>query len=310
MWLDRAVPVVIAILVELAYGCRESPAELSPVSLDAAAVTSQPSALSGPSSPLQGGATGAGAQRRTGVVGMIFHAAHDQKLAHEQAGALESIDASLGAADDGVKRALHTLEVHVAAAIRAGKVDPKAIAPDYAALDAATKDRDEKQAAALGALRGLLTPAQRADLVLAVRARRAAHSLRPPGAPDEDVDDWTQQRLDRLTETVGLDGGQQKKVAALLAKSALPRAQELKARKDVEKARGDALLRAFQVDELFDARALDAGRISERSGEDLIEREDVFLGQLVGVLTPAQREKLAASREAPGPAGDLREPAP
>jgi hypothetical protein len=301
MRLDRAAPVVLAISVELVCGCRQSPAEPPPPSLDAAAVTLQSSAPMSPS-PLPRGVNDAGTQRRTGAVGMIFHAARDLTLSREQAGALDSIDASLGAADDGVKRALRAHEAHVAAGIRAGKVDPKTMAPDYAALDAATQDRDEKQAAALGALRGLLTPAQREDLVLAVRARRAAHSLRPPGAPDEDADDWTQQRLDRLTETVGLDDGEQKKVAALLAKSTLPRAQELKARKDAEKARGDALLRAFQVDELFDARTLDAGRISERSGEDLIEREDVFLGQLVGVLTPAQREELAASREAPGPA--------
>lgn len=227
---------------------------------------------------------------------MIFHAAHDLTLTPEQASALASIDGSLRASDDGVRAALRSLEAHVVAGIRAGKLDPKTTAPDYAALDAATKDRADQQAAALGMLRGLLSPAQREDLVLAVRARRAAHSIRPPDVPEDDGD-WTRRRLNHLSEALALDEGQRKKVAVLLARSSLPGAQELKARKDAEKARADALLRAFQLDDFFDARMLDAGGIAERSGEDLIEGEDAFLGQLLGVLTPAQREKLAASRE-------------
>jgi hypothetical protein len=284
------------VLVVCACACRQSPAELSATSNDAASL---PPPLAKPSAPAD-----AGSPRRTGLVGMIFHAARDLTLTPEQASALDGIDASLRASDDGVRSALRVLEAHVVAGIRAGKLDPTTTSPDYAALAVATKDRADKQAAALGMLRGILTPTQREELVLAVRARRAAHAIRLPGAPDEDTEDWTQRRLERLGETLGLDDGQKKKVAALLARSSLPGAQDVKARKDAEKARGDALLMAFQHDELFDARSLDGGAIAARSGEDLIEGEDAFLGQLVTVLTPAQREKLAASRERRGSPGE------
>jgi Spy/CpxP family protein refolding chaperone len=235
---------------------------------------------------------------------MIFHAARDLTLTPEQASALDQIDAMLHASDEGVRNALRSLEAHVVAGIRAGKLDPKTTRPDYAALDAAARDRADQQAAALGMLRGLLTPAQREELVLAVRARRAAHAIRPPDLPDDDTGDWTQRRLDQLSETLALDDAQKKKVAALLTKSALPRAQDIKARKDAEKARGDALLSAFQHDQFFDARSVDGGAIAARSSEDLIEGEDAFLGQLLTVLTPAQREKLAASREGRGSPGE------
>jgi hypothetical protein len=235
---------------------------------------------------------------------MILHAARDLALTREQASVLDGVDASVRASDDAVRGALRSLEAHVVAGIRAGKLDPKTTAPDYVALGVATKDRADKQAAALDTLRGILSPAQREELVLAVRARRAAHAIRLPGAPDEETDDWMQRRLELLGETLGLDEGQQKKVAALLAKSALPGAQDVKARKDAEKARGDALLSAFQHDEFFDERSVDGGAIAARSGEELIEGEDAFLGRLVTVLTPSQREKLAASREGRGPPGE------
>jgi Spy/CpxP family protein refolding chaperone len=300
MRLDRTAAVARAALagaVAWACACRQSPAEPSTASVDAASIHAAGAA------PVVRAAADAGPLRRTGLVGMIFHAAHDLTLTPDQASALASIDGSLGVSDEGVRSALRSLEAHVVAGIRAGKLDPKTTAPDYAALDGATKDRADRQAAALGTLRGLLTPPQREDLVLAVRARRAAHSLRPPDAPEDDGD-WTQRRLDRLGETLDLDEAQKKKVAALLAKSALPRAQDVKARKDAEKTRGDALLRAFQADEFFDARAIDGGAIAERAGEDFIEGEDAFLGQLLGVLTPAQREKLAASREGRTPAAE------
>jgi hypothetical protein len=55
-------------------------------------------------------------------------------------------------------------------------------------------------------------------------------------------------------------------------------------------------LKGFAKDESFDARKVDLGSTS-RPGEALVEREEEFLARLVGVLTPAQREALATSRE-------------
>jgi hypothetical protein len=228
---------------------------------------------------------------------MIFHAAHDVDLTPDQSAALDSIEGSLRPSEDGARKALRTLRSDIVAGIRAGKLPANVMAADYAALAAATKERGDEQAVALNGLRSLLTGPQREELALAVRARRAAHALRPPDAPDDTASNWTQERLDRLTDALDLDQAQRHKVQAMLSQGALPGAGDIKARKDAEKARADALLNAFTQDEAFDARRLDVGGSASRSGEALIEREDAFLGRLVAVLTPTQREKLAAARE-------------
>jgi hypothetical protein len=235
--------------------------------------------------------------RRTGIAGMIFHAAHDIELTPEQSSALDSIEASLKPSEDGARKALRTLRSDIVAGIRAGKLTAKVMAADRAALDAATKERADRQAVALNGLRALLAQPQRDDIALAVRARRAAHALRPPDSPDDTASDWTQQRLDRLTDTLGLDEAQRRRVGAMLDGGGLPRVGDIKARKDAEAARADVLLNAFARDDSFDARKLDIGGSASRSGEVLIQREGEFLGRLVGVLTPAQREMLAATRE-------------
>jgi hypothetical protein len=249
--------------------------------------------------PPQSGPTAtadAGAPRRTGVTGMILHAAHDLTLTPEQSTALDSIEASLRPSEDAARDALSALRSHIVAGIRAGNLSARVTTADYAALRAATKQRADRQAVALNGLRALLSPEQREQLVLAVRARHAAHSLRPPDAPDDTAGDWTQKRLERLTDTLGLDDAQHRKVGALLAASGLPGGDDVKARKGAETARNEALLKGFANDESFDARKVDLGSTS-RPGEALMGREEEFLARLVGVLTPAQRETLAASRE-------------
>lgn len=235
--------------------------------------------------------------RRTGFLGMIFHAAHDLTLTGEQSTAVDAIEAALRAADDAARGASRAVQSDLAAGIRAGKLDTVKLGADYAALDAAAKERTDRQATALDALHAVLAPAQREDLTLAVRARQAAHALRPPDEPDEVASDWTQRRLDRLTDDLGLDPAQRQKVAALLAKSALPSPEEMKARKDAATARTEAILRAFSREDTFDATKLDLRVGTSQSPHELVEREAGFLGRLVVVLRPEQREKLAASRE-------------
>ncbi len=235
--------------------------------------------------------------RRTGFVGMLFHAAGDLTLTGEQSSAIGEIEASLRTADDAAKGASRALQSDLAAGIRAGKIDAAKTRADYAALDAAAKQRTDRQAVALNALHAALDPAQRDDLSLAVRARQAAHALRPPDELDEVEGDWTQRRLDRLTDDLGLDAAQRQKVGALLAKSGLPDSAEMKARKDAATAHADEILRAFSRDEAFDATKLDLRVGASEGPHELVEREARFLGQLIVVLKPEQREKLAASRE-------------
>lgn len=277
-------PVALASLVALASSCHRANPEPSP------AVAPEDAEPPPPPPPAKG-------PRRTGFVGMLFHAAHDLTLTGEQSSAVGQIEASLRTADDATKGAARALQADLAAGIRAGKLDAVKTRADYAAIDAAAKQREDRQAIALNALHAALDPAQRDELSLAVRARQAAHALRPPDEMDEVEGDWAQRRLDRLTDDLGLDAAQRPKVAALLAKSGLPDSAEMKARKDAATARADEILRAFSHDEAFDATKLDLRVGASQVPHELIEREARFLGQLIFVLKPEQREKLAASRE-------------
>ena len=301
MRLDRTAPLApaaLAALVVWACACKRAPAEPPTASADASSRAARCARRPARSAIRDRSVVPA-------LVGMIFHAARDLTLSPEQTRALDRIDASLRAADDAVRSALRTLEAHVVAGIRAGKLDPKTTAPDYAALDAATKDRaPSKQADALGALRSLLTPAQREDLVLAVRARRAAHSLRPPGAPEEEADDWTQRRLERLDETVGLDDGQKKRSRRSWRRARCrARRTSRRARTRREGERGRAPRERSRLDHFFDARTLDAGAITGRSGEDLIEGEDAFLGQLTPCADAGAAGEARRIARGPGAAG-------
>jgi hypothetical protein len=302
MALDRAAGIVLAAFL---CSCRRSPPESSPqpVERPLAADRTPSSDPASPQSLSLPARIDGGAPHRTGIVGMIFHAAHDLNLTAEQSTGLDSVEASLRPSEDDARRALRTLRSDIVAGIRSGTLAAHVTAADHAALDIATKERADKQAVALNELRALLAPAQREDIELAVRARRAAHALRPPGSVEDPASDWTQQRLQQLTDTLGLDEAQRRRVGAMLAKGALPRAVDIQSLKDAETTRADLLLKAFAHDDPFDARKLDVRGNAARSGEVLIEREDAFLAGLVGVLTPAQREMLAASREGePAPA--------
>jgi hypothetical protein len=231
---------------------------------------------------------------------MMFHAAYDLPISDPQAAALERIeDETLGgdAGNDSARDRVRALEADLAAGIRAGKIDAATMQAHYAALDDLATLRQAREARALDGMHAALDAPLRRSLVELVRARRGAHSLRPPG--DEDAD-WTRERLDRLTEGLDLDADQQKRVAALLAKSDLPSAAALQARKDEASTRVDAMLRAFEGDG-FEANKLDLRFGTGASPHDLIEREARFLGQLLPILKKDQREKLAVRRTAAVP---------
>jgi Spy/CpxP family protein refolding chaperone len=286
--------VLLALAVAL-VACHRDEGEPSPPA--AVAATTEP-----PTDPLPPPAEAPHAPRgprRSGLAGMIFHAAHDLTLTDGEKAALDELEGPLRAADEEAKGASRGLQSAVVAGIRAGKLDAAKIRAGYAVVDAAAKDRAGRQAEALAGLHALIGTAQRAELTLAVRARLAAHSLRPPDAPEDEASDWTRRRLDRLTDDLDLDDAQRRRVADLLARSALPGPEALKARRDEANARAEAILRAFSHDDAFDAGALGLGAGSDRSPHELVEREVTFLGRLVGVLKPAQRERLATSRERP-----------
>lgn len=232
--------------------------------------------------------------RRSGLAGMLFHAAHDLTLTEAQRAAIDGLEAPLRAADETAKGASRALQAEVVAGIHAGKMDEARTKAGFAALDAAQKDRVDRQAEALNGLHALLDSMQRAELAMAVRGRLAAHSLRPPDSPDDETSSWTRQRLDALSDQLGLDEAQRKRVADLLARGNLANPTALRAGKEEANARAETLVRAFSRDDGFDATKLDLHLGAGKSGHDLVEREVSFLTRLIGVLTPAQRERLAA----------------
>lgn len=235
-------------------------------------------------------------RHRRGLVGMMLHAAHDLPLAPAQGSALDAMEDQVLGADESGDGALRGFEADVARGIRAGKIDATRMQADFAAIDSATRARHEREARALGALHDTLDPSLRASLVVLVRARRAAHALRSPEAPEEGAADWTARRLDRLSGDLGLDAAQRPRAAALLAQSDLPSSEALQAREQAATERADALLAAFKQ-ETLDAGPSDRLLGDERPPHEWIEREVRFLSRLIPLLTPEQRGKLAAMRE-------------
>jgi hypothetical protein len=249
---------------------------------------------------------------RSGLVGMVFHAAHDLKLTDTQVAALDELEDKLRGGDASVGGAMKKFESDLASGIRAGTIDPAGTQADFAAIDWAMESRQDQQADMLNELHAELDPGLRQELVLAVRARRRAHALRPPDAPDEGAKDWARRRLERLTTDLGLDAAQRRRVAGLLAKGDLPGPAEVQARKDAANARADALLSAFAQDG-FDAKKVDFGVVAGKSAHELIEREVRFLSHLLAILRPEQRDPLAASRERPSSdreRTDIEDPSP
>jgi hypothetical protein len=245
---------------------------------------------------------------RSGLVGMMFHAAHDLKLGDAQVAAVNDLEDKLRGGDASVGGAMKKFESDLAFGIRAGTIDTAGTQADLAAIDWAMQSRQDQQADTLNGLHSELDPGLRQELALAVRARRRAHALRPPDAPDEGAKDWARRRLERLTTDLGLDAAQRRRVAGLLAKGDLPGPAEVQARKDAANARADALLSAFERDG-FDAKKVDFGVAAGKSAHELIEREVRFLSQLLTILRPEQRGKLASTRERGADRAESDEPA-
>jgi Spy/CpxP family protein refolding chaperone len=118
--------------------------------------------------------------------------------------------------------------------------------------------------------------------------------------PDGGKPGWgAKSNVDRLTRGLDLDAEQQKKIDAIAAKDdtakgGKPDTAEMK--KNVE-----ALLVAFEKD-TFDPKKLEA--FDPKKARGPMEQETKLLVQVVPILKPEQREKLAAKMEkGPSPHG-------
>lgn len=245
---------------------------------------------------------------------MLFQAARGLDLKDEQKTKIDAIEkaAHEGAGDanrDAIKTAAKDLHTDILAGIKAGKIDTAKLEPRYAAIDKAAAAAHDKEAEALNSLHAALDATQRKAAVASVRAKQAARDEKMAHRADKaDKDDagadggkggghggpggnGAKRSLDRLTRGLELDAEQQKKVDALVpkddGKAGHPDMAEMK-------KKADALLTAFEKD-TFDAKKVDA--FDAKKVRAPMDQETKLLAQLVTILKPEQREKLAARME-------------
>lgn len=251
-----------------------------------------------------------GMDRRAGLAGMFLRAARGIDLKDAQKATLDKLEDSLKSEDSAMKDEMKAMHADLNAGVKAGKIDTAKVQAHYAAIDKAGQIQKDKQADALNGLHAALDPTQRKALTAAMRAkqadREAAHAA-PHAMPGTDggAADWMKRGLDRMTKELDLDAAQQKSVAALMAKGDPMTPAAMETKKAEMKKRTDALLTAFEAD-AFDAKKNDMSIMPGKKPHDMMDKHVQFFAQLLPILKPEQREKLAASmdrRSAPGTMG-------
>lgn len=323
---------IVALAATLTLSCKDKPAENT---VDAAATVVVDAAVAPASSDAgavlvtDGGDAGAHAEGRGrrgdhgGPGAMLFQAARTLDLKDEQKAKIDAAEkeAHAGAGEasrDAMKDAAKDVHAEIVAGIKAGKIDNAKLEPKYAAVDKVAAAAHAKEAEALTALHGALDATQRKAVTASVRAKHAAREEKMEDKKEERTfhkDEHAKDRIDaggdagallfaqrrgidRLTRGLDLDAEQTKKIDAIAAKddgkSGRPDPVETKKRLET-------LLVAFEKD-TFDAKKVDAFDAKKARGP--MEQETKLLTQVLPILKPEQREKLAARMErGPSPHG-------
>ncbi len=232
------------------------------------------------------------AMHRRGITGAFFKAALEADLSDDQKTAVAKLEESLQT-DPGSHKEMSALHADLVASVKDGKLDAAKIAADEAAVAKVLSAREEEQATALTGLHDALTPAQRGAVADAVRAARG----RPLPAMPQGAPDWSTRRLDRMKSQLVLDQDQQKEVAAVLTRSA-PTPASVQAHADTLKKQTEAVASAFERD-TFDAKKVDLSSSPGKKVTDPFDREVKYIGSLLPILTPGQRDRFASLMEHP-----------
>ena len=284
----------ILVPVALAIGCQEGSSGSS------IATASAPAAPSVAAIFPSGRTTHLALPRHAGISAGIFRAALDLTLTREQGHSIEKIEASLRVDDDGIRTPLRAFRSDLAAGVRAGNLDAGKLMLDDAAIDKAVFDHEDREAAELDTLHALLDPSQRVALVAAVRAKLAEREARMAGwmklrGADGGAPDLGAKRLQRLTGDLGLDPGQQKHVARILANTDdLPDSVVMQARWDDIKKRIETLLTAF-AGTTFDSKRADLTIFPGWAPRRPLDHIAALVSLLLPILHADQRDKLAVS---------------
>ncbi len=277
-------------------GGAAAPADAS----ESATTSPSASAAVGASSSAGAGRPRWSSVRASGPVGALFRAVNSIELTEEQKTKLDEIAADMreaeraarDTAEAGAPRA-EMREAHAAliAGVKAGKIEAAKMEPHYAALEKTAKAREDREADALDRLHATLTPAQRSAVVGSVRSSEGiiAARMKLHERPDAGARSFARVRIERYTRDLGLDAAQQKKVEAIL-----PQEDRAASTREEAKKHTEALLAAFDQ-ESFDAKKLDLGQA--KLARAPIEEQVKLFGQLLPILKPEQRERLAQSLE-------------
>jgi len=306
-----------------AVACKDKPAEpeadaaSTATTASVAPQSSSPAASASASAGLgDGGAHARIVPRGHGPGAMLFVAAQrlpdlkDEQKAKIDTAQKRAHDPSDTSARDAMRTAGKEVHSELIVGVKAGKIDTAKLDAKYAAVEKALRALHENEAEALTSLHAALEPAQRKAVVAEVRAKQSAREERMAKRADRDHADagadggakvnHGKRRLDRLTRDLALDAEQEKKVAAIAPKDE-PKGGPDRAE---AKKRLEALLTAFEKDS-FDAKKLDA--FDAKKARAPMEDDTKLLAQLVPILKPEQREKLASKMEhGGGPHGGRR----
>ena len=235
------------------------------------------------------------ALRASGNVGMLLRAVQTQPtLTDEEKATLDQIASDLHATnsddDGGARSAMRDLHAELVAEVRAGKVDSAKLATMQKSLETTGRARRLAEADALNKAWKMLDPAQRKAVSAQVRTadekRQERMHRRDGGMPN-----FAKLKFEHYTKDLGLDAEQQKKVDALLPKEDRYAADAA----DEAKKQLDEMIAAFESDS-FDARKWDSADAMKKNLTPMADTVK-FVSQVVPILKPDQREKLAALLE-------------
>ncbi|MCL2777876.1 MAG: Spy/CpxP family protein refolding chaperone [Polyangiaceae bacterium] len=289
-----------------AHAVATGAAVLSDAAATGTAALADAAASVAPPSGLATGDAGATAPKRGpmmhGPASSLIEAARAQTLKDEQKTAIDKLEEPLHE-QPAPRTEWKDFQKELADGVKAGKIDTSKLAANYTAIETGVHAQREKEATALNSLHSTLDATQRKAVVAAVRAKQqeGMEKHQDAGAPDmaKKTEAMNKQRLERMTKELDLDAAQQKKVEAILTKESSGKNGPQDMMAEMKKS-NDEVLSAFEKD-TFDATKLESFAQAGKKARAPAEREAQFYSQLLAVLTPVQRDKMAANMTRMGP---------
>jgi Spy/CpxP family protein refolding chaperone len=287
--------VVLALAASWIVGChgdkKSTPAPAaSVIEAPAASASAAPIALAVASKP--------SARFDAPDAALLFGEARKAASTPEAKAKIDDIEQVLRTDDAAPKTVVKELNADVVAGIKAGKVDLAKLEPRLVALDTERQVRREKEADAVNALWAALDATQRKTIAAEARTAQAARDRvfeQTKDVTEEAADqraEFKKHRAERMAKDLDLDAEQAKKVDPLFAKQDEPATTA--AIHAEAKKKTDPALAAFEGD-AFDAKKLEAFKAPGKKGRGPVESGIKLMAQLVPILKPEQREKLAAT---------------